>query len=453
MLTRRRFLINSGATGASLFASPMLMGSNRLSNTSGYRALVCINLAGGNDSFNMLVPSNTDQYSAYSNARSNLALSLSNLLNLSGDTAAGRSYSLHSGMPELRELYDNGEAAFVANVGALSRPLSAAELKSNIDFGPLQLLSHSGQISQWQTGSSQAITSSGWGGRTADLLQGIFPTSDIPISLSMSGANTFQLGKKTFPYDCEPPKIHTLISKRSVGIDFDFVTSQLAKEAYRNLHGASLNWPESAIPIDTKNGVGAYDGREKSPDLQANFAQDHFSQQLSKVAQIISEQDPTKPARQIFYVSFSGWDHHHQLLSNQATMLPVLSKGLLSFRNALSELGMFEDVTTFTTSEFGRSLTSNGSGSNHGWGGHQIIMGGGIHGAQVYGHYPELSSLNPLNIGQGVYAPSTSNDQYFAELALWLGVPLSKISYVLPNLQAFNSPLDKSANLGFFSNS
>ena len=128
---------------------------------------------------------------------------------MSGDTAAGRSYSLHSGMPELRELYDNGEAAFVANVGALSRPLSAAELKSNIDFGPLQLLSHSGQISQWQTGSSQAITSSGWGGRTADLFQGIFPTSDIPISLSMSGANTFQLGKKTFPYDCEPPKIHT----------------------------------------------------------------------------------------------------------------------------------------------------------------------------------------------------------------------------------------------------
>ena len=453
MLTRRRFIKNSGAIGASLIASPMIMGSSRLSRACGYRALVCINLAGGNDSFNMLVPSDASQYSAYSDARSNLALNRSNLLDLTGHTTTGRSYSLHPGMPELRELYDNGEAAFVANVGALNKPLSADELKSNVDFGPAQLLSHTAQISQWQNGSSQLITSSGWGGRTADLLQGIFPTGDIPISLSMSGANTFQLGKKTFPYDCEPPKIHSLISKRSVGIDFDFVTSQLAKEAYRNLHGASLNWPETAITIDTKNGVGAYDERDRLPDLQTKFAQDHFSQQLSKVAQIISEQDPTKPARQIFYVSFSGWDHHHQLLSNQATMLPVLSQGLLSFRNALSVIGLFEDVTTFTASEFGRSLTSNGSGSDHGWGGHQIVMGGDIQGSQIYGQYPELSSSNPLHIGQGVYAPTTSNDQYFAELALWLGVPLSEIGYVLPNLQTFKSWLGRGANLGIFSNS
>ena len=451
MLTRRRFLINSGATGASLFASPMLMGRSRLSKTSGYRALVCINLAGGNDSFNMLVPSNAEQYSAYSNARGNLALSRSNLLDLTSHNAAGRSYSLHSGMPELRALYDNGEAAFVANVGALSRPLSAAELKSAVDFGRLQLLSHSGQISQWQTASSHLVASSGWGGRTADVLQGIFRTGDIPINLSMAGANIFQLGKKTFPCDCEPPKILSAIAKGPVGIDFDFVTSQLAKKAHRDLHGASLNWPETAFTINTKNSFGTHGQREKSLDLQVKFAQDHFSQQLSKVAQIISEQDPAKPARQIFYVSFSGWDHHHQLLSHQSTMLPVLSKGLLSFRNALSEIGMFNEVTTFTTSEFGRSLASNGSGSDHGWGGHQIVMGGDIQGAQVYGHYPELSLFNPLNVGQGVYAPTTSNDQYFAELALWLGVPLSKIGYVLPNLQAFKPRLNKDANLGFFS--
>jgi len=344
-------------------------------------------------------------------------------------------------MPELQELYDKGEAAFVANVGALNKPLSRAELKSNINFGPEQLLSHTGQINHWQTGSSQLQSASGWGGRTADLLQHILPNDDIPISISMSGANLFQLGNKTLPCNCESPKTHSLISKHSVGIDFDFVTSQLANEAYRNLHGASSNLLETEITINTKTGVGTYDERDQSPDLQATFAQDHFSQQLSKVAQIISERDPKKSARQIFYVSFSGWDHHHQLLANQAAMFPVLSQGLLSFRNALSELGLFEDVTTFTVSEFGRSLTSNGSGSDHGWGGHQIVMGGGIRGAQVYGHYPELSSLNPLNIGHGVYAPTTSNDQYFAKLALWLGVPLSKIGYVLPNLWAFNPRL------------
>jgi len=129
-------------------------------------------------------------------------------------------------------------------------------------------------------------------------------------------------------------------------------------------------------------------------------------------------------------------------------MLPVLSQGLLSFRNALSDLGLFESVITFTVSEFGRSLTSNGSGSDHGWGGHQIVMGGGIRGGQVYGRYPKLSSLNPLNIGNGVYAPTTSNDQYFAKLALWLGVPLSKIDYVLPNLRAFK-PSCKLADQSF----
>ena len=453
MLTRRRFIKNSGAIGASLIASPMIMGSSRLSHAYGYRALVCINLAGGYDSFNMLVPSDASQYSAYSDARTDLALNRSSLLDLAGHTKTGRSYGVHPGMPELRELYNNGEAAFIANVGALNKPLSAAELKSNVDFGPPQLLSHTGQIGQWQAGSSKLITSSGWGGRAADSLQGVFPANDIPVSVSMCGANTFQLGTKTFPYDCEPPRIRSSFSERSVGIDFDFVTSQLAKKAYHNLHGASSHWPDTKITMAKKNAVAAGNEQNKLSDFQTKFAQDHFSQQLSKVAQIISEQDPTKPARQIFYVSFNGWDHHHQLLASQASMLPVLSQGLLSFRNALSELGLFDNVTTFTASEFGRSLKSNGSGSDHGWGGHQIVMGGDIQGSQIYGQYPDLSSSNPLNIGQGVFAPTTSNNQYFAELALWLGVPLSKISYVLPNLQAFKSRLGKDANLGFFSNS
>jgi len=426
-------------------ASPMAIGNSLSTKPSGYRALVCINLAGGNDSFNMLIPTNAAQYAAYSNARGDLALDRSNLIDLKGQTATGRSYSVHPGMPELQALYDKGEVAFVANVGALNRPLSGAELQSDIALGPQQLLSHTGQINHWQTCSSQSV--SGWGGRTADLLQHILPSSDMPISIAMSGANIFQLGTKTLPYNYEFQKTHSLRSQRPVGVDFDFLTSQLAKTAYRNLHGASSNWPTNEITIDTKQSIGQ---QGKWTDLNAQFASDDFSQQLSKVARMISEVDPLKTGRQIFYVSFSGWDHHHQLLANQSIMLPALSQGLLSFRNALTELGMLKNVATFTASEFGRSLTSNGSGSDHGWGGHQLIMGGGVKGARVYGHYPELSSLNPLNIGHGVYAPSTSNEEYFSELAMWLGVPLSKIGYVLPNLQAFNLRKNNLANLGFF---
>ena len=439
MLTRRQFMINGGAIGASLLASPLNAGDRLLPEDSGYRALVCINLAGGNDSFNMLVPSDEVQYAAYANARGNLALDRSNLIDLTNRGVTTSSFSVHSGMPEIQELYDKGDVAFLANVGALDRPLSRAELKSSLNIGPEQLLSHNGQIYGWQAGSSHLQSSSGWGGRAADLLQHLFPSTDSPISVSMSGANLFQLGTKTLPCICQFSNMHSSISGHSVGVDFDYVISQLAKEGYCTAHGASSSWPETELNIDTKTGFGAYVEREKYSDSRLESGQDYLSQQLSRVAHIISEQDPTKPVRQIFYVSFSGWDHHHQLLKNQAMMLPVLSQGLLSFRNALSDLGLFESVITFTVSEFGRSLTSNGSGSDHGWGGHQIVMGGGIRGGQVYGRYPKLSSLNPLNIGNGVYAPTTSNDQYFAKLALWLGVPLSKIDYVLPNLRAFKA--------------
>ena len=448
MLTRRQFIINSGAFGASLLASPMTAGDKLLPEGSGYRALVCINLAGGNDSFNMLVPSDEVQYAAYSNARGNLALDRDDLIDLTNRAVSASSFSVHSGMSELQELYDKGDVAFLANVGALDRPLSRAELKSSLNIGPEKLLSHNGQIYGWQAGSSHLQSSSGWGGRAADLLQHLFPSTDSPISVSMSGANLFQLGTKTLPCICQFSNMHSSISGHSVGVDFNYVISQLAKEGYCTAHGASSSWPETELNIDTKTGFGAYVEREKYSDSRLESGQDYLSQQLSRVAHIISEQDPTKPVRQIFYVSFSGWDHHHQLLKNQAMMLPVLSQGLLSFRNALSDLGLFESVITFTVSEFGRSLTSNGSGSDHGCGGHQIVMGGGIRGGQVYGRYPKLSSLNPLNIGNGVYAPTTSNDQYFAKLALWLGVPLSKIDYVLPNLRAFK-PSCKLADQSF----
>jgi uncharacterized protein (DUF1501 family) len=439
MLTRRQFMINSGAFGASLLASPLTLGDRLLPQDSGYRALVCINLAGGNDSFNMLVPSDECQYAAYSNARGNLALDRNNLIDLTNRAVTGSSFSVHSGMSEVQELYDKGDAAFVANVGALDRPISRAELKSRLNIGPEQLLSHTGQIYGWQAGSPDLQSSSGWGGRTADLLQHFFPSANSPVSVSMSGVNLFQLGSNTLPCICQSSNMYSSISEYSVGVDFDYVTRQLAEEGYRNAHGTSLSWPETNLNIDSKTRFEAYNERENYSDLRLNFGQDNFSQQLSRVAHILSEQDPTKPVRQIFYVSFSGWDHHHQLLKNQAMMLPVLSQGLLSFRNALSDLGLFESVITFTVSEFGRSLTSNGSGSDHGWGGHQIVMGGGVRGGQVYGRYPKLSPLNPLNIGNGVYVPTTSNDQYFAKLALWLGVPLSKINYVLPNFRAFKS--------------
>jgi uncharacterized protein (DUF1501 family) len=148
-------------------------------------------------------------------------------------------------------------------------------------------------------------------------------------------------------------------------------------------------------------------------------------------------------------VQVGGWDHHDEVLDNQARMLPWISGGLAQFRDALVELGIFNDVTTFTISDFGRTLTSNGKGSDHGWGGHHIVMGGSVTGGQIYGEYPLLSPYGPLDVGRGVYVPTTAVDQYFAELALWFGVSRNDLSIVLPNVARFYSPTDPNPPLGF----
>jgi uncharacterized protein (DUF1501 family) len=201
---------------------------------------------------------------------------------------------------------------------------------------------------------------------------------------------------------------------------------------------------------DTKASTLLADAPQLADILRTEFEADPFSQQLAEVARLIAMRDTLKSQRQVFFVSFNGWDHHHRLLDNQATMLPMLSQGLASFRDALDELGVFGDVTTFTVSEFGRSLTSNGSGSDHGWGGHQIVMGGSVSGGKVYGHYPDLSPRSPQHIGNGVYAPTTSNEEYFTEFATWLGVPASQLYYVFPNLAVLQSSLRGKAPLGLF---
>ena len=439
MLTRRRFITNSCAFGASAVSAPMLVTDRQLPE-SNYRALVCINLAGGNDSFNMLVPSHAQQYQAYLRDRGNLALSKSNLLDLPSKNSLSEKFSLHTGMREIRDLYANGELAFIANVGVLDSPFDAKRL-------PSELLSHSGQISQWQAqaGYSKAAMKSGWGGRMADVLKKPSSNIEIPINISLSGPNIFQIGNQTLPFNYKFQDFDSCSSSRSIGVDLNFLTQQMAERAY---HSKKAKKPLGELLLDQTICSAMND----LPDLSSNFASDPFSQQLCRVAEIIGSRQSLTSYRQIFYVSFDGWDHHHHLLANHAEMLPILSQGLLSFRNTLSTLGVFDNVATFTVSEFGRSLTSNGSGSNHGWGGHQMIMGGGLNGAEVYGSYPELSDSNPLNIGGGVYAPTTSYNQYFSEFARWMGVPLSKIGHVLPNLSNFSSPFSGTNNSIFFPN-
>jgi uncharacterized protein (DUF1501 family) len=187
---------------------------------------------------------------------------------------------------------------------------------------------------------------------------------------------------------------------------------------------------------------------EAGQPISTQFGGNQFSQALRQIARVISARDGLGVTRQTFFVTLGGWDHHDDVLVNQAAMLPTVATGLREFRDALQELGVFDAVTTFTTSDFGRTMTSNGKGSDHGWGGHHLVMGGSVNGGRFYGEYPELSDNSPLDVGRGIYVPTTPVDEYFADIALWFGLAAGELEHVLPNIRTFYSPESGTPPLG-----
>ena len=457
MVSRRQFLTHScslGAATATVSSSLLGLGFARIAaaqSLGGYRALVCVLLAGGNDSYNMLVPLDTDQYGEYQAIRSDLALPAASVLPLAGTTAAGRSYGVHAGMPELQSLFGAGDAALVADVGTLAEPFDAQAVQAGTARLPVGLFSHSDQIAQWQTAVPDDRIAQGWGGRIADLMQSANMANGISMNISLSGTNTFQSGVDTVEYSIDSAGDGAIgISAYDDGTPFgaarkDMVDSLLAvqqQNLFRREYSARL---KRAI----ENQAGFVSAMQTTPNLVTTFSDNPFSQSLRQIARVIGARNALGATRQTFFVQVGGWDHHDEVLDNQDRLLPSISKGLQEFRDALVELAVFNDVTTFTTSDFGRTLTSNGRGSDHGWGGHHVVMGGGVTGGQIYGTYPELSQSSPLDVGRGVYAPTTSVDQYFAELALWLGVAPADLDRVLPNVRRFYTPESGVAPMGF----
>ncbi|MEO1245847.1 MAG: DUF1501 domain-containing protein [Pseudomonadota bacterium] len=459
MLTRRRFLQHScslGVASATVTSSLLTLGLARNAAAQaapGYRALVCILLAGGNDSYNMLVPTDNDQYDEYSAIRSDLALPQASLLPLPGTTAAGRSYGLHPGMPELRDLYANGDAALIANVGTLLEPFDLQAFEGGTARLPLGLFSHADQINQWQTAVPDARIAQGWGGRAADLLRDVNLANGVSMNISLSGSNVFQNGAEVGEYSIEAKDDGAPgVNAYADGTDFGLLRQRMIDDLL-NVRQANLFRREYTQRL--RNAIDAQavfvDAMQTSPELTTVFSTNYFSRALRQIARVIGARNALGASRQTFFVTVGGWDHHDDVVENQAAMLPAISLGLSEFRNALTELAVFDQVTTFTSSDFGRTLTSNGKGSDHGWGGHHIAMGGAVEGGSIYGLYPTLSPSSPLDVGRGVYAPTTSVDEYFAELATWFGVPPSELDQVLPNVRSFYTPESAIPPVGFLS--
>ncbi len=456
-MNRRRFVTHScrlSVASATLSSSLLQLGLARqaaAATLTDYRALVCVLLAGGNDSFNMVVPNDADQYGEYAALRSDLALPQANLLPLNGTAANGRNYGLHPGMAGVQQLYNSGDLAIVANVGTLIDPVDAAAIAAGAKV-PLGLYSHSDQIAQWQTAVADDRIAEGWGGRLADRMNSVNLANGISMNISLGGSNVFQSGEQTTEYAITAEADGAVgVNAYDDGSEFGTFKKSIID---RLLAAPQTNLLRQEYGKRLRSAIDAravfVDALQKAPTLTSPFSPSPFSQSLRQIARVISARTDLGAGRQTFFVLVGGWDHHDEVLDNQAAMLPAISQGLTEFHAALTELGMLDAVTTFTTSDFGRTLTSNGKGSDHGWGGHHLVMGGAVNGATMFGDYPELSANSPLDTGRGVYVPTTAVDEYFADLAIWLGVSSADLDQVLPNVRRFYTPGSAQPPLGLF---
>jgi uncharacterized protein (DUF1501 family) len=424
--------------------------------SSEYRALVCLFLSGGNDSFNMLAPRGAAEHAEYAAMRQDLALTASSLLPINPTNAVqvGRQLGVHPGMPELQQLFEAGKAAFVANVGTLVEPgVTKAGFTSGSAKLPVGLFSHSDQIEQWQTSLPDTRSGIGWAGRAADLLNVQNAHPELSMNISLAGSNVWQTGNSVFEYAITPEGAVGLTGYSKEWVQ-EFGTRQIRGAAVDGqLALEYANVFQRSFAGSQRSALDAYDlfatATAGALPPSATFPNSALGSQLRMIAKTIAGRDGLGAKRQTFFVSLGGWDHHDEVLVNQGNMLPVVSQAVGAFYNALVQLGIQNQVTLFLASDFGRTLSSNGRGSDHAWGGNTFVVGGAVQGKKIYGTYPDLYANNPLDLGRGRLIPTTSVDSYFAELALWLGVPRASLPLVLPNVGRFHNLADGTAPIGF----
>jgi uncharacterized protein (DUF1501 family) len=489
MKTRRQFLgeASCAAIGSTSVLSTLLnlTMANHAAAANGpgptRKSLVCVYLNGGCDTFNLLIPTNPERYAEYAASRSNLAIPLNdpdptkNAIPLSGTELA-----LHPSCVNLARLFNGHDfgstgtvkrLSMLANIGTLVEPIPDKETYlSNGVALPRSLFSHRDQTEQWQTSvpqGQQFLT--GWAGRAADVIHSTLNTEQtgnyyMPMNFSLAGNSTFQIGQSEgqFVISSNGALSFTGTGRTSPALQAkekairDVVASPL-EEHYRNVfqltHGKiTSNSVERGIEFGGYfDNPGEINGQVINTVLDAaGFDDNSFGRNLKAAAKTIALRQKLKLCRQTLFVEYGGWDHHSELLNNQAGMLASLDRSLFAFQSALETMGLTDEVVTFTASDFGRTLRSNGLGTDHAWSGNQMVMGGPVAGGEVIGQYPSLALDGPDDIGRGGRIfPRLSPDQYFCELLRWFGVSNGDMDTVLPNIRNFYDPSSSSDPLGF----
>lgn len=474
--TRRRFLGESSCAAVSGVAVLNTLVNLQLAQRasaqgapSDYKTLVCLFLNGGNDSFNWLVPRDAGRHAVYSTARGGLALGAGSLLPLNQTAQGdGQLYGIHPSCAGLQELF-NGlggdtakrRAAFIANVGTLVEPTTKAGFLAESVRLPRALFSHSDQIDQWQTSVPQGMSElTGWGGRAADVLHATANTGQTAMGISLAGNNLFQVGNTVRQFVITADGALTLAGPNTSVGDDPLNPLRLKNAAQKSLieqHYAGL-MQESFAQL-TKTSLEAqefflsqFNGYDDSAVAGFFPGGGSLMSQFRAAAKAIALRPQLGLKRQTIYLSLGGWDHHGELLTTQAGMLTVLSAALTGFQKALDQLGLQDSVVTFTASDFGRTLRSNGRGTDHAWGGNAFAMGGPVLGGRVHGVFPDLALEGPDDVGYGGrLVPKVSVDAFFGEMLDWFGVPASSLSMVLPNVGNFYQPTVMGRPVGFLS--
>ena len=456
---RRNFIRTAGcaALGSTSFFSTLLnlqaMSNcsfvNSFNSDDDYKALVCIMLAGGNDSFNTVIPYDTANYNEYQFSRSELAIPHDELLPIYPDNYNEMELAFHPSAPEMQELFEDGKLAIVCNVGTLVQPTSRLNYESAFNI-PTGLFSHSDQAHHWQTSVPQTSYATGWGGRLSDMVRSANSNSEISMNISLSGKNVFQSGLESSEYSILP------IADGSVGINgyngnssYDQLKTGLVKSLMEKQYQDIFKRSYADVVRASQNAHELFSGAVSNSIIQTDFSDSNLSQSLKMIARTIKVRESLGMKRQCFFVRVEGWDHHRDLLDNHKDLLRELSISLKEFQESLEELEIEDSVCSFTISDFGRTLNSNGSGSDHAWGSIMFAMGSQVKGREIYGSYPELNLASNIMLDGGILIPQISTDEYFAELALWYGVSQTDLVDLFPNIGNFYNAMSGSAPVGF----
>ena len=446
MGTNRRSFIkyaSLAAAGNAAGLRPFGLLNSFAQSATDYKALVCVFLYGGNDANNMLIQFDTAGYQNYATVRGPLAIPQANLLQLGGTASK---FALNPNLPDVQALFNNSNAALVANVGTLMQPTTRAQYLAGTTV-PTNLFSHSDQQLEWQNAAQSGVTATGWAGRIADTISGQYnPNGKVPMITSVAGDTLFCNGTATTPVSVSPGNLGAANCNEGLT---ECGAQQVTAQALLSFSsGLSLVQADNSITTNAYAYAKTLSDAVQSVNpLQTVFpANSGLAAQLKQIAQIIQVRAALGVSRQIFFAGIGNFDTHSNQVALQGALLAQIGPALASFYQATQELNVQNNVTAFTMSDFSRTFQPNSNtGSDHAWGSHHIVIGGAVKGGKMYGTFPNLTLNGPDDSGaNGRWVPSTASVQYASTLAQWFGVSLSQLSTVFPNIGAFATN-----NLGF----